>query len=246
MCRSAICRTDGQKADLISDGKMPSWRTEIEGASVVLVGQFNPAIFQPAWLGATNLIRKEEADGATIQVINPQVTSFSADWLGLQVLAQRFQATTTDPAHYQALRDVVISIFQLLEHTPFWIMGMNRDMHFKVESEERWHRLGHLLAPKEAWRPLLDQPGLRSLLIQSAPSTHGEIQVLHNARLEPSLQVRPGIYIQLNVEASLPAAAGAEVVAQQHAARELTKYLGESWNDMLLKAKEIGDHLLSL
>ena len=98
---------------------MASWRTEIEGASVILLGKFNPAIFQPVWLGVNNLIRAEEAERATIDVINPQVTSFSAEWLRIQVLADRFQATTADPAHYQALRDIVLSIFQLLEYTPF-------------------------------------------------------------------------------------------------------------------------------
>ena len=73
--------------------EMPSWRTEIEGASIILLGKFNPAIFQPAWLSANNLLRKEEADIANIDVINPQVTSFSAAWLRIQVLAGRFQAT---------------------------------------------------------------------------------------------------------------------------------------------------------
>lgn len=225
--------------------KMASWKTESEGASIVLIGKFNPAIFQPAWLGASNLIRKEEADSATIEVINPQVTSFSADWLKVQVLPQRFQATTVDAAHYQALRDVVLSIFQLLEHTPFWVMGMNRDMHFKIESEERWHRLGHLLAPKEIWRPLMDQPGLRSLIIQSSPSEHGEIQIMHHVRVEPSGQVKPGVYIQVNVEATLPAGAQANIVAQQHAAHELMRYLSESWSDKLSEAQKIADNLLS-
>ena len=116
-------------------------------------------------MGATDLVRKEEADGAKIEVINPQVTSFSADWLRIQVLAERFQAVTADPAHYQTLRDLVVSIFRLLEHTPFWTMGMNRDMHFKIETEERWHQLGDILAPKQKWEAIVDRPGLRTLVI---------------------------------------------------------------------------------
>jgi hypothetical protein len=210
-----------------------------------LIGKFNPAIFQPAWLGASNLIRKEEADSATIELVNPQLTSFSADWLKVQVLAERFTATTVDTEHYQALRDVVVSIFQLLEHTPFWIMGMNRDMHFKMNSEEEWHQFGHLLAPKEIWRPLLDEPGLRSLLIQSSPLKQGEIQILRYVRVEPSAQVKPGVYIQLNVEVSLPGGAQAGIITQQRAARELTNYLTQSWSETLLEAQKIADHLLS-
>ena len=182
---------------------MANWKTDTEDAAVVLIGAFNPAIFQPAWLGANDLSRKEEAERAQITVVNPQLTSFSADWLNVQIFPERFQAATMDSAHYQALRDVVISIFQLLEHTPFWTIGMNRDMHFKMKSEEQWHQLGHRLAPKEIWQPLLDQPGLRSLIIQGSPSKNDEIQKVHTVRIEPSTQVSPGIYIQLNVEASL-------------------------------------------
>src|ERR1019366_9517037 len=86
---------------------MPSHRSEIDGASIVLIGKFNPAIFQPAWLGACNLLRKEEVEDAVIGMVNPQVTSFSAHWLTIQVLAERFTASTADPAQYQALRDLV-------------------------------------------------------------------------------------------------------------------------------------------
>jgi hypothetical protein len=224
---------------------MASWKTETEGASIVLIGKFNPAIFQPTWLGANNLIRREEADRAKIDVVSPQVTSFSAEWLKVQVSSERFLATTVDTEHYQALRDVVISVFQLLEYTPFWMMGMNRDMHFKMKSEETWHELGHLLAPKETWRPLLEQPGLRSLLIQSSPSKRDGIQIVRNVRVEPSTQVSPGVYIQLNVEVSLPEGAKAGIIAQQSAAHELTKHLSEHWTDMLAEAQKIADHLLS-
>jgi hypothetical protein len=224
---------------------MANWKTDIDGAAVVLIGTFNPAIFQPAWLGANDLIRKEEAEGAKIDMVNPQLTSFSAEWLSIQIFPERFQANTADPAHYQALRDVVISIFHLLEHTPFWTMGMNRDMHFKMKKEEQWHQLGHLLAPKEIWRPLLDQPGLRSLTIQSSPSKNDEIQILHTVRIEPSTQVTPGIYIQLNVEAALPGGAQAGIIKQQHAAHGLIKILAESWTNMLSEAQKIADHLLS-
>jgi hypothetical protein len=224
---------------------MANWKTDIESATVVLIGTFNPAIFQPAWLGANDLIRKEEAEGANIAVVNPQLTSFSAEWLSLQIFPERFQANTVDPAHYQALRDVVISIFHLLEHTPFWTMGMNRDMHFKMKNEEQWHQLGHLLAPKDIWRPLLDQPGLRSLMIQGSPSKNDEIQIVHTVRIEPSTQVTPGIYIQLNVEASLPGGAQAGIIRQQHAAHGLINILAESWTNVLSEAQKIADHLLS-
>jgi hypothetical protein len=36
---------------------MPVPKCESEGASIVLLGSFNPGIFQPAWFGAHGLIR---------------------------------------------------------------------------------------------------------------------------------------------------------------------------------------------
>lgn len=57
--------------------------------------------------------------------------------------------------------------------------------------------------------------------------------------------MRPGIYVQLNVEASLPDGANAGIIKQQDAARQLMEYLGESWSSMLVEAQQIADHLLS-
>jgi hypothetical protein len=41
---------------------------EIQGISIVLLVDFNPKIFQPAWFAAQNLIRQQEADEATIHI----------------------------------------------------------------------------------------------------------------------------------------------------------------------------------
>ena len=40
---------------------------QFEGVTIVLLGQFNPAIFQPAWLAAENLVRPQEAESAEIE-----------------------------------------------------------------------------------------------------------------------------------------------------------------------------------
>jgi hypothetical protein len=50
---------------------------EIDAASVVMVGSFNPTIFQPLWLGAQKLIRAEEAETAKITTIQAELTDFS-------------------------------------------------------------------------------------------------------------------------------------------------------------------------
>lgn len=41
-------------------------RAEIDGATIVLLGEFNPAIFQPAWFGQNGLIGAQEVKEAKI------------------------------------------------------------------------------------------------------------------------------------------------------------------------------------
>ena len=134
---------------------------ETEGASIVMIGSFNPAIFQPQWLGAQQLIRAEEADNAKITTIQPQVADFSTEWFQLQVLQQRFMMITTDPRQYGPLRDLVMGMFAILAHTPVSRLGINRHFHFATPSIEVWHGIGHRLAPKAPWHEIMKVPGLR-------------------------------------------------------------------------------------
>jgi hypothetical protein len=61
---------------------MPVIKSEIDGHTIVFVGSFNPQIFQPAWFASRNLLKKEEADGAKIEIINRQLVIFSSGWSG--------------------------------------------------------------------------------------------------------------------------------------------------------------------
>jgi hypothetical protein len=212
---------------------MPDFGCEIEATNIVLLGNFNPAIFQPAWLVAHNLIRKEEGDAAKIQVIAAEVASFATDWLNLLVTQNKFQASTSDPSHYEPLRDLVLGIFLLLEHTPFDKMGINREMHFKMPSVEAWHEVGHLLVPKEIWREFLGDPGMRSVSVEGSPK-HAPDTVLR-VKVEPSTRVQPGVYVETNQhhQASGP-----------DAPRQLMGILRDKWTVSQEYAKSFGDYLI--
>src|SRR5947209_7914808 len=98
---------------------------EIEGIHIVLIGAFNPKIFQPAWFAHQGLIRQEEAESAEQVVTVNELSTFTADWLTLQVTPDRLQASTGDAAHFDVLRDLILGTFRLLEHTPVEKMGIN-------------------------------------------------------------------------------------------------------------------------
>ena len=211
-------------------------KPEIEGVGIVLVGSFNPKIFQPAWFAAENLIRKEEAQEANIQIIHPQVASFSLDWLHLQVTDEQFTATTTQSSFYEPLRDLVFGTFRLLRHTPIRMMGLNRDFHFRMPSEEAWHAFGHRLTPKELWASVLKEPGMRSLTMEGLRPDDllGYIRV----RVEPSIRISPGVFINVNDHYAV------KEVETSRGCDEIIDILAREWKRSLDRSAEIVSSLL--
>jgi len=76
---------------------MPDYIPEISGGSIVLLGTFNPTIFQPEWL-----VRQH----------------FETEKYVLQVTNEKFVAASKPNASSAPLRDLVHGAFFILEHTP--------------------------------------------------------------------------------------------------------------------------------
>lgn len=211
---------------------------EIEGASIVMLGSFNPAIFQPRWLGAQQLIRPEEAEHAKIVIIQAEVADFSTEWFHLQVLQNRLSLSTADPMQYPPLRDLAAALFTILLHTPITALGMNRLFHFKMPSHDAWHAIGHRLAPKDRWNEIIDSPGLRSMVMQGRRK--GVSGGLLHVKVEPSSKVEQGVYIEINEEFKPTAdleAEGAQWVASR---------LSEHWDAIMKSSEETAEYLVSL
>lgn len=212
---------------------MPQLTCEREGVTAVLLGNFNPAIFQPSWLAARGLITLSEAEAAKVDVVSGELSAFSVDWLTIQVTADRFQAVSADVAHSEPLRDMVVGIFTILEHTPLTSLGINRQMHYRVPSEASWHEFGHLLAPKAAWSGILSAPGLRTLIIEG---TRAESPAKMRLKVEPSVKVHPGVYIEVNEHHEAPTGSSPKL---------LVDTMRRSWEQAQAYAKRAAEHLLS-
>jgi len=213
-------------------------KLELEGVGIVLVGSFNPQIFQPAWFAAEGLIPKEEEEAAKIELIHREIASFSTDWFQLQVATDRFSAATTQSSFYESLRDLVLGTFRLLRHTPILKMGINRDFHFRMASEEAWHAFGHKVAPKEPWAGILKEPGMRSLTIegQRSDGLRGYIHV----RVEPSVRVRPGVFINVNDHYE------AQNIETGRGCDEIIDILDREWRTSLERSSHIALSLLEV
>ncbi len=205
---------------------------ETQSMSIVLVGNFNTTIFQPAWFARHQLIRDAEAENATIDVITTGLTKFHLDWLRVQVTNEKFEVECTQEPYYELMRDFVIGTFRLLEHTPIKMMGINTIQHFKMHSEEEWHKFGHALAPKELFWSHLKQPGLRNLNIGAKrdDNLNGYIQV----SVGLSIIVSPGIYISINNHFE----------AEENAdCREIIDILDQSWIGAVQHAENLITHI---
>lgn len=169
---------------------------EIEGVSCVLLGAFNPAIFHPQWLARHGLVRETEAVHAAIQLITADVALFNVAGFELKLLPNRASFATIDLRLLPALRDLVVGVFSILAETPVRALGINREMHCRCPGPDSWHKVGNTLAPKDLWKDLLANPGMRSLTIEG--QRPGESSKFVQFKIEPSLLVQPGVFVAFN------------------------------------------------
>lgn len=147
-------------------------------ASVVLIGNFNPAIFHPSWFARHDLVPDREAEAAELEVCLPQISRFRLSWFSFEATEEKLVLKSSDESHFAPLRDLVVGTFRLLSHTPIKKLGINRQLHFDVLSEKNWHHIGHTLAPKAIWDGLLEAPGLKLLNVEGQ-RTDGHPGVVH-------------------------------------------------------------------
>jgi hypothetical protein len=168
---------------------------ELAGANIVLIGSFNPVIFQPEWMARHGLISEKSAEIAEVSVIHPEIAAFSIeDLFTLQVHTTRFSVERS-VAPLIVISDLVVRLFtDLLPHVPIQKMGINRSVHFAVPPEER-ERIGLLLAPREPWgawgREVTAGEGAK----------HGGLQSM--TLIQRNVTDRPGGWIQAKIEPSL-------------------------------------------
>lgn len=122
----------------------------------------------------------------------------------MEVTQERFVVRTTQESYDEPLQDLVFGAFSLLRHTPINKMGINRSMHFLIDSEEKWNSAGYKLAPKEPWEGILKRSGLISLTIEESVKKDGEIvrsdgrKGYTRVRVEPSMRIHPGLFMETN------------------------------------------------
>jgi len=162
-----------------------------------------------------------------------ELTNFTSVWLTVQVTQERFEVSTVDPSHYEALRDLVLGTFGILEHTPIQKLGINRNMHFRLP-KERYVPFGHLLVPKEPWRGVLSEPVTRSLTVQGTQKRSSEAPAIF-VKIEPSNHIEFGVFINVNEHYES---------AEEASTQKLMSILRDNWSEAQQAPSKIADHLL--
>ena len=222
---------------------------EISGVTVVLVGDFNPAIFTPAWFALHQLLPESVATNAELKVAHRQVTSFDADWLNLEVRTERFIANTS-LAPYVRLHDLVVRVFKdHLYHTPIRAFGINRIIHFQVPNLAARDQIGIKLAPVDPWGSWGQALGLKSehggmtslTMSQFDPEgrpSGGQV----NVTVEPSSRIgesRFGVYVAVNDHYAIESAESGTV-------ERTMRLFDENFDKSIQRSEEIIDHVMSL
>ncbi len=198
--------------------------------SIVVIGTFNPAIFQPSWFGAEGLITPTEADGAAVEIIHPDAAFFTAGWLRVQVLQGRLLMSTTQTSHSAALRDLAASTLHILGHTPAVAVGVNHDEVVRFTDRKVYDELGWGLVPPDRW-PGLIKPGLATLIEQGDrdDGRSGWIRVTVAPVLEGTLDVKLGV----NDHVSFGTVPAASVTA------EIVTMLSDEWSTITRRAEAL-------
>ncbi len=167
-----------------------------QNASVVLVGSFNPVIFQPMWFATEELLPKSEAEGADIKFVHPGATAFESGPFVLNVLIDRFEILTSQPQHHSALRDLVIGTFSLLRHTPIRAVGINRHLHFPKDARFSWNSVQRSLSPSLEWSAGDEVPEMAA--IEFRWEREEGIQGYRHVKIERSNREDDGTFFGIN------------------------------------------------
>ena len=227
-----------------------AYTAEILTSSIVVVGAFNPAIFSPDWLERNDLIGQGDADavregseGKSL-LVSHQVSVVETKWFALQVLETQFSLTSKD-ALSPAFKDLAVGIFQLVPHTPVTAVGLNFLGHFKLASEDQYHRVGDVLAPKDIWTALYpdESPGLADLTIRIQRGTRGEPPKSKDEKrisLQPSNKIKFGIFLAYNDHHDVASGDG-----EPRPAERVATVIDSEWETAWQDAVRVFDGVLS-
>lgn len=210
---------------------------QVYSLSVVFVGDFNPIIIQPFWLSSKKLIREQEAEKAIVDLIHPELVRFNIDWAHFEITPIRFEIRSTQEPYFEAVRDLGLSIFEILKETPIKMLGINHNRHYALDNEDRYYAFGNKLAPLANWDKIFKKPRLINLEMVD-DIRDDDHKGMYRIRVQPSdivSSINFGISISLNDHYDFS--------ESKDKYSELSKILKQDWNNSFYLANQISENL---
>jgi len=222
---------------------------EQSGVTIVLVGQFNPAIFRPEWFRSRELAATDDLARTEVDIIHPEVARFRLPWATIHVQREQFVVSTTEDP-FVRIHDLVLKIFvENLRHTPVFHIGINREAHFRLSGRAAIDKIGYALAPPTAWGEWAgditsgdenNHGGLRSLTMEQSRVDDRRAGYIR-ASVQPSVMYVPGIWMQINDHYEV-----ADKSTPPDGSAEIMKVLEESFDRSVSRSEWIMDQILRL
>lgn len=229
-----------------------TFTAEILNSAIVVVGDFNPAIFSPDWLERNELIGEGDAivarEGSAGRqlLVSHQVTNFETDWFTLQVLENQFSLTSKGVLT-PAFKDLAVGIFQLVSHTPVKAVGLNFIAQFKLENQEEQHKVGDVLAPKDIWSTLYpdEYVGLEELTVRIQQGSRDRAPVTNDEKritLQRSSNFKYGVGLSFNGHHDLTDGGDGDLSPAERLAIIVDEQWESTWGDVV----RVFDQVLSM
>lgn len=205
---------------------MKSPENEIFSLSIVLIGEFNPRIFQPHWMVSKNLIRESEGRTDNLKLIHPDLMIFETDEFRMEVRPNRFELATLQESFQEPLKDLCASIFKLIAETQISAYGINYTKHFRMENEKKYVEFGYHLAPLKKNFSFIEDPRLLEIIVTDRKNEKTDSSI-SNVKIYPSdLIAQLGIGININSHFDI-----------KFNGINFSKHLIQNWNSTLLKSE---------
>jgi hypothetical protein len=206
---------------------------EISIISIVVVGKFNPIIFQPSWLALKSIIGEIEANGADVEIIHREIVRFKLEWAEIEITSDKFNIKSSKEAYFEPVRDLICSIFTILNETPIDAVGINHSMHFQLRNESEFLNFGNFISPLENWKGAFKDPKISNIdLIQN--KRNDSFDGMYRLKVQTSDLIKAnGVMINLNDH----------VEFTSKSTKDLISYLNNNWEVSAVFNQEILDNL---
>lgn len=124
--------------------------------AIVVLGSFNPTIFQPFWLAQKQLIKESEAENTKVNLIHNELVNYDLGWAKIEVRPTRFEISTESVPYFSLVRDLLLGIFFYLRETPITAVGINYYYKLSLQTEKLYYEFGDKMAPLKNWSFLND------------------------------------------------------------------------------------------